>query len=118
MHRCRCSRRWPRCRVCSCSWPPPQRCASCSGRFGCARALGKLGPAAVAPRLDALTARRPVPADIVTMALVHAGAAGADDLIGGLDPARPARVRAVAAELLGQLGVLSAAASLATTLGD
>jgi hypothetical protein len=83
-----------------------------------ARALGKLGPSAVAPLLEALTGRRPVPADIVTMALVHAGAAGADDLISGLDPGRPARVRAVAAELLGQLGALSAAASLAQTLGD
>jgi HEAT repeat protein len=38
-------------------------------------------------------------------------------LIAGLDPARPARVRAVAAELLGQLGALSATPSLARTLG-
>jgi HEAT repeat protein len=83
-----------------------------------ARALGKLGPLAVRPLLGALTARRSVPADIVTMALVHAGAAGADDLMSGLDPARPARVRAVAAELLGQLGALSAAASLVQALAD
>ena len=83
-----------------------------------ARALGKLGPSAVAPLLETLTAGRTVPAGIVTMALVRAGAAGADDLIGGLDPARPARVRAVAAELLGQLGALSAAASLARALAD
>jgi HEAT repeats len=83
-----------------------------------ARALGKLGPVAVAPLLQALTARRPVPANIVTMALVRAGAAGAEELIGGLDPARPVRVRVVAAELLGQLGALSAAAALERTLAE
>lgn len=83
-----------------------------------ARALGKLGPAAVEPLLAAIDAPRPVPAGIVTMALVHAGAGGADDLAQGLDSSRSARVRAVAAELLGQLGVLSATGRLAQTLAD
>lgn len=83
-----------------------------------ARALGKLGPSAVAPLLEALTARRAVPANIVTMALVRAGAAGAEELIGGLDPARPVGVRVVAAELLGQLGALSAAHALERTLAE
>ncbi|HYB27514.1 MAG TPA: HEAT repeat domain-containing protein [Solirubrobacteraceae bacterium] len=83
-----------------------------------ARALGKLGPTAVEPLLAALDSPRPVPAGIVTMALVHAGAAGADDLTQGLDLSRSARVRTVAAELLGQLGVLSATGRLAQTLAD
>jgi HEAT repeat protein len=85
-------------------------------RIVAARALGKLGSAAVAPLLAALDGRRALPAGVVTMALVHSGAAGAHGLLLGLEPSRSARVRAVAVELVGQLGLLSASGDVVRAL--
>jgi len=88
-------------------------------RVVAARAIGKLGARAVDPLLNALDARRAIPTGVVTMALVHAGADGVDELRRALDPERSPHVRAVAADMLGQLAAFSTADRLISALaGD
>jgi HEAT repeat protein len=82
------------------------------GRAVAARALGKLGDASAVPHLLAtLDAARPIPASIVTMALVRLGLQAADTLRESLGTGSE-RARVVAAELLGPLGAVSAADDL------
>ncbi len=86
-------------------------------RATAARALGKLGdPAAVPALLASLEARRPVPAGVVTMALLHIGPAAGAPLAEALATPHSASTRAIAAELLGRLGGLSAAGELIRAL--
>lgn len=88
-------------------------------RVVAARAVGKLGSPAVAPLLNALDARRPIPTGVVTMALVNIGAEGINELRAALRSERSAQVRVVAAMMLGQLGAFPAADELIATLaGD
>jgi HEAT repeat protein len=82
------------------------------GRAVAARALGKLGdPSAVPHLLSTLDAARPIPASIVTMALVRLGPLAAETLQQSLGTGSE-RARVVAAELLGPLGAVSAADDL------
>jgi HEAT repeat protein len=83
-----------------------------------ARALGKLEGAGIVPVLLAsLDGPRRVPESIVAEALATAGPACADDLREGLrNPS--AVVRAIAAGLIGQLGVTVATDDLIVALGD
>ncbi len=86
-------------------------------RAAAARALGKLAdPDAVPALLGALEGRRPVPAGVVTMGLLHIGPAAATPLADGLARDRSATARAIAAELLGRLGGFQAADELISTL--
>src|SRR5690349_12520323 len=62
-------------------------------RIVAARALGKLGAPAVEPLLAALDARRPIPAGIVTMALVHVGPDAAPALTEALASSASPRAR-------------------------
>jgi HEAT repeat protein len=87
-------------------------------RIVAARALGKLGPPAVAPLLGALDARRPIPGAVVTMALVHVGPDAAEPLTEALVASSSSRARVVAAELLGRLSAFGAAAPLRAALVD
>lgn len=78
-------------------------------RIVAARALGKLGNGAAVPDLLAtLESPRPVPAGIVSMALVHLGPVAVDGLAHSLG-SRSAVVRGVCADLLGLHGALQAA---------
>lgn len=89
-------------------------------RIVAARALGKLGdPAAVAPLLATLEGRRPIPAGVVTMALLHIGPPAAAELraVLGDDAAAPAARRA-AAELLGLFGAVEAVPELTDVLAS
>jgi HEAT repeat protein len=88
-------------------------------RSAAARALGKLGDTDAVPALlDAIEGPRPVPAGIVTMALLHVGPSAATPLRDGLAPDRPAIVRQVSAELLGRLGAIEALNELIAILGE
>lgn len=78
-------------------------------RSAAARALGKLGDTDAVPALlEALDGPRPVPAGVVTMALLHVGPRASGALRVGLEATRPAPVRQVSAELLGRLGATDA----------
>jgi HEAT repeat protein len=78
-------------------------------RSAAARALGKLGDTDAVPSLlEVLDGPRPVPAGVVTMALLHMGPAASGALRVGVESSRPAPVRQVAAELLGRLGATEA----------
>jgi HEAT repeats len=84
-----------------------------------ARALGKLGQGgSVSALLATLDAARPVPASLVTMAVLHIG----PDAVGGLRDglaSRSSHARTVCAELLGRLGALECAGALTEALsGD
>jgi hypothetical protein len=87
------------------------------GRGVAARALGKLGDSSAVPHLLAtLDAARPIPASIVTMALVRLGPQAADALRQSLGTGS-VRARVVAAELLGPLGAVAAADDLVEAIG-
>ena len=77
-------------------------------RIVAARALGKLGDAGtVGKLLDSMTGERPLPASIISMALLHVGPAAVEGLVAGLG-SRSSAVRSIAAELLGMHGAISA----------
>jgi len=87
-------------------------------RSAAARALGKLGDTEAVPSLlEVLDGPRTVPAGVVTMALLHMGPGASVALRVGLEPARPAPVRQVAAELLGRLGATEATDDLIHMVG-
>ena len=87
-------------------------------RIVAARALGKLGgPGAVPSLLASLERPRSVPISIVTMAMVHVGPSGVDEMREGLR-APSARARQAAAEILGQFGASTAVGELIDALRD
>jgi HEAT repeat protein len=87
-------------------------------RSATARALGKMGdPAAVPALLAALDADRPVPATVVTMALLHLGPGATEALTEALDSGSP-RARAIVADLLGLDGAFGALTALERSLAD
>jgi hypothetical protein len=87
-------------------------------RIVAARALGKLGGARAVPFLLAsLEEPRPVPVSIVSMALLHSGPAGIEELRAGLGSGS-STARATAAELLGQFGAIAASDDLIVALAD
>lgn len=82
-----------------------------------ARALGRIGdPLSVPPLLDALDRKR-VSAHTVSMALLRIGSAGAGELTIALASDSP-RVRAVAADTTGALGLIAAVPTLEDLLTD
>ncbi len=87
-------------------------------RIVAARALGKLGGAGAVPFLLAsLEKPRPLPMSIVTMALMHIGPPGVDEMREGLR-APSARAREASAEVLGQFGAATALEELIDSLAD
>jgi HEAT repeat protein len=84
-----------------------------------ARALGLVGAAdAIPDLLTSLDARRRVPLNTVTMAIIRIGPAGAARLLDGLRRGSP-RARAVCAEMLGLQGTMGAVSTLTEALlGD
>lgn len=77
-------------------------------RIVATRALGKLGDADAVPELlRALDGERPVPAGIVTMALIHIGPSAVHNLTAGLGD-RSEIVRGVCADILGMHGAIGA----------
>lgn len=87
-------------------------------RIVAARALGKLGGAGAVPfLLGSLEKPRPLPLSIITMALMHIGPSGIDEMREGLRAPSP-RAREAAAEVLGQFGASSAVPELIESLRD
>jgi HEAT repeat protein len=84
-----------------------------------ARALGLVGDAEAIPDLLAsLDARRRVPLNTVTMAIIRIGPVGAERLLDGFRRGTP-RARAVCAEMLGLQGTMGAVPALTEALlGD
>lgn len=84
-----------------------------------ARALGLVGAAEAIPDLlAALDARRRVPLNTVTMAIIRIGTPGTERLLDGLRRGSP-RARAVCAEMLGLQGTMGAVPTLTEALlGD
>jgi len=88
-------------------------------RIAAARALGQVGVAGAArPLLGKLAGSRRVPSDIVAYALIQLGPGAQGDLVHAVSHAEPL-VRAVAVEILGRTGAVSAVQALVTVLrGD
>jgi hypothetical protein len=78
-------------------------------RVAAVRALGRIGrPAAAGPLLGTLTGSRRAPSDIVAYALIQIGQAAHADLVVAIGDTDPL-VRAVAIEILGRTGAVTAA---------
>jgi HEAT repeat protein len=88
-------------------------------RIAAARALGQIGVAGAArPLLGKLAGSRRVPSDIVAYALIQLGPGAQRDLVQAVSHAEPL-VRAVAVEILGRTGAVSAVQTLIAALqGD
>jgi HEAT repeat protein len=88
-------------------------------RIASARALGQIGVASAArPLLGKLAGSRRVPSDLVAYALIQLGPGAQRDLVQAVSHAEPL-VRAVAVEILGRTGAVSAVQTLIAALqGD
>ncbi len=88
-------------------------------RIAAARALGQIGVAGAArPLLGKLAGSRRVPSDIVAYALIQLGPGAGRDLVQAVSHEEPL-VRAVAVEILGRTGAVSAVQTLIAALrGD
>jgi len=85
-------------------------------RIAAARALGQIGVAGAArPLLGKLAGGRRVPSDIVAYALIQLGPGAQRDLVQAVSHQEPL-VRAVAVEILGRTGAVSAAHALVAVL--
>ena len=85
-------------------------------RIAAARALGQIGVAGAArPLLGKLAGGRRVPSDIVAYALIQLGPGAQRDLVQAVSHQEPL-VRAVAVEILGRTGAVSAAQALVAVL--